>query len=243
MDETTRSALAELNRAFYAGFAGDFARTRRGWPLGFERILPHLRSAANVLDVGCGNGRLLSFLTERGWHGRYLGVDSSAGLLAAAEQDLERRPAEASFRPADLLSPQWAAPLAGFAPDAIACLAVLHHIPGAAHRARLVVECAGLLAPGGTLIVSVWQFLGTPRLRARILPWSTVGLSNEDVDPGDYLLSWGEGAAGNRYCAAIDEETLCTLTTRAGLVTVETFYADGHEGNLGLYGIFRATAR
>jgi len=136
MDETTRSALAELNRTFYAGYAGDFARTRRGWPLGFERILPHLRSAANVLDVGCGNGRLLGFLTERGWHGRYLGIDGSEGLLTAAEQNLELSRTEASFRQADLLTPHWAAPLAGFAPDAIACLAVLHHVPGAAHRAR-----------------------------------------------------------------------------------------------------------
>ena len=242
MNETTRSALAELNRTFYAGFAGDFARTRRGWPLGFERILPHLHSAANVLDVGCGNGRLLSFLTERGWHGRYLGVDSSAGLLAAAEQDLKGRPAEAGFRLADLLSPHWAAPLVGLAPDAIACLAVLHHIPGAAHRARLVAECAGLLKPGGILIISVWQFLSTPRLRARILPWSRVGLKDDEVDPGDYLLSWGEGAIGHRYCVAIAEETLCELALQAGLATVETFYADGHEGNLGMYGVFRSTA-
>ncbi len=263
MDETTRSALAELNREFYAGFAGDFARTRRGWPLGFERILPHLRSAANVFDVGCGNGRLLSFLTERGWHGRYLGVDGSAGLLAAAERDLELRdtagsaeanqhhqppptpgmaPTETVFRLVDLLSPHWAAPLAGFAPDAIACLAVLHHIPGDAHRARLVAECAELLKPGGRLILSVWQFLSTPRLRARVLPWSKVGLKDEDVDPGDYLLSWGEGAIGHRYCAAIAEDTLCELALQVGLAKVETFYADGHEGNLSLYGVFRSTA-
>jgi SAM-dependent methyltransferase len=88
MDETIRSALAEINRTFYAGFAGDFARTRRGWPLGFERILPHLRSAANVLDVGCGNGRLLPFLTGHGWCGHYLGIDGSASLLASAEENL-----------------------------------------------------------------------------------------------------------------------------------------------------------
>jgi hypothetical protein len=100
-----------------------------------------------------------------------------------------------------------------------------------------------LLTPGGTLIVSVWQFLSSPRLQRRILPWSTTGLRNEDVDPGDYLLSWGEGAAGHRYCAAIDEANLCELTTRAGLATVETFYADGHEGNLSLYGIFRSIAK
>jgi len=243
MDEITCSALTELNRQFYARFADDFARTRRGWPLGFERILPHLRPAANVLDVGCGNGRLLAFLTEHGWRGRYLGVDGSAGLLAAAEQNLELRPAEASFRTADLLSPHWAVTLTGFAPDAIACLAVLHHIPGAARRAHLVAECAELLNPGGTLLLSVWQFLNTARLRAHILPWSTVGLRNEDVDPGDYLLSWGKGAAGHRYCAAIDEETLCALALNAGLATVATFHADGHEGNLSLYGIFRSIAK
>ena len=100
--KSTRSALAELNRAFYAKFADDFARTRRGWPPGFERILPHLRPAANVLDVGCGNGRLLAFLIERGWRGRYLGLDSSAGLLAEAEQhaepDADRRIATRSCR-------------------------------------------------------------------------------------------------------------------------------------------------
>ena len=169
------------------------------------------------------------------------GIDSSAGLLAAAEQNLELSPTEASFRQADLLSPHWAAPLAGFAPDAIACLAVLHHIPGAAHRTRLVAECADLLEPGGILIISVWQFLSTPRCR-RVLPWSVAGLSDEEVDPGDYLLSWGEGAIGHRYCAAIAEETLCELALQAGLATVETFYADGHEGNLGLYGVFRSTA-
>lgn len=264
MNEATRSALADLNRAFYARFAGDFARTRRGWPLGFERILPHLSPAANVLDVGCGNGRLLAFLSEHGWRGRYLGVDSSDGLLAVAEGHMGNRLTEASaeendldpkspvssriqsafrFQRADLLSPAWIAALDGFAPDAIACLAVLHHIPGAAYRARLVAECAASLTPGGTLIVSAWQFLSTPRLRARILPWSTVGLRNEGLEPEDFLLSWGAGAAGQRYCAAIDEKTLCSLATQAGLRTVETFCADGHEGNLSLYGVFRSTAK
>ena len=254
MNEVTRSALAELNHAFYARFADDFARTRRGWSRGFERILPYLHPEANVLDLGCGNGRLLGFLSEHGWQGRYLGLDGSPGLLAAAEAcspgaargisspELVPVAAENVFRYANLLNSDWTAALNGFTPDAIACLAVLHHIPGARHRARLVAECARLLAPGGTLIMSVWQFANTPRLQTRILPWSTVGLKAEDVEPGDYLLGWGEGAAVQRYCAAIDEETLCSLSSAAGMGTVETFYADGHEGNLSLYGIFRANA-
>lgn len=245
MDEATRSALAELNRVFYAGFAADFARTRRSWPPGFERILPHLRPAANVLDVGCGNGRLLAFLIDRGWRGRYLGLDSSSGLLAEAAKVASHGWAgidadEPAFIHADLLSPAWPA-LVGAAPAAIALLAVLHHLPGADQRGRLVAQCAGLLAPGGVLIVSTWQFLGAPRLRARLLPWALAGLRDEDVEPDDYLVAWGSGAAGRRYCAAIGEDALRGLAARAGLTPVAFFYADGHEGNLNLYGVFTAT--
>lgn len=260
-----------MNRAFYARFADDFARTRRGWPPGFERILPHLRPAANVLDVGCGNGRLLTFLAERGWAGRYLGVDSSAELLAVARESAGRGwtqmdtgqespeshlptsarlcvPPEVRFVQADLLQLDFIESVSvgvGFRRqlrfDAIACLAVLHHVPGAVQRARLVAECARLLAPGGVLIVSTWQFLGAPRLRARILPWTMAGLRDADVEPDDYLIAWGEGAVGQRYCAAIGADALCGLAARVGLATVETFYADGHEGNLNLYGVFSAT--
>ncbi len=240
MDEITRTALAELNRVFYAEFADNFAATRRGWPLGFERILPYLAPAANVLDVGCGNGRLLAFLAERGWRGRYLGLDNSAGLRAEAAERIARLAASAAdVQPADLTRPGWGGTAADFAAESIACLAVLHHIPGAAQRAAFVAECAALLPAGGTLILSTWQFLDSPRLRARVLPWALAGIRTEDVEPGDYLLSWGSAAAGRRYCAAIDAKQLTQMARDAGLAPVELFRADGHEGDLSQYGVFR----
>jgi SAM-dependent methyltransferase len=245
MEDRIRSALAELNSAFYARFADDFARTRRGWPPGFERILPYLRPAANVLDVGCGNGRLLAFLAERGWRGQYLGLDNSAKLLSVAcgNIDAERGQTHASFVQADLLDRDWPLRVGAFAPDVIVSLAVLHHIPGAAGRARLVKECAELLPSAGILILSSWQFLSAPRLQARILPWTTIGLTDEDMEREDHLVAWGAGAAGRRYCAAIDRDALCNLAAKAGFSPVETFYADGHEGNLNLYGVFQLSAR
>lgn len=213
-----------------------------------------------MLDVGCGNGRLLAFLAERGWGGQYVGVDSSSGLLSvaagnarrgvvraheetgAADASLPSGFASACFVQADLLDLGWRRALGSFVPAAIACLAVLHHVPGAAQRARLVAECAGLLQPGGVLILSTWQFLSAPRLQARILPWREAGLRDEDVEPGDYLIAWGAGAAGRRYCAAIDSDALCDLARRAGLTPAATFFADGHEGNLNLYGVFQLIA-
>jgi SAM-dependent methyltransferase len=257
MKPEIRTALLELNRAFYARFAGEFARTRRTWPPGFDRILPYLRPAASVLDLGCGNGRLLSFLVDRGWRGGYAGVDGSRELLAEAQAlaTTVSAPGIATcFAHADLLTPGWQlecgaqAELARSASaaeaelphskGAITCLAVLHHMPGGEQRARFLREVTGLLAPGGKLVISTWQFMTSGRLRERVLPWETVGLRDEDVEPGDYLVAWGEGAAGHRYCAFIDRDALDGLAAQAGLSLVDAFYADGHEGNLNLYGVY-----
>lgn len=240
--------LRALNRDFYARFADPFARTRRSWPPGFALILPHLRSAANVLDLGCGNGRLLSFLAAHGWSGDYLGVDSSAGLLAEATRAAATHPAiRARFLMADLMDANWPQQLSAAdpkadirRPDAIACLAVLHHIPGVANRVRFLANCRALLAPDGRLILSTWQFMTSPRLRRRVLPWETIGLQASDLEPEDYLVAWGEGAAGQRYCAFIDLERLRVLAEEAGLAVGEVYYADGHEGNLNLYTVLTA---
>ncbi len=239
MELKTCALLANLNRTFYTTFAGDFARTRRGWPPGFDLILSYLLPEANVLDLGCGNGRLLAFLAVRGWRGNYLGVDNNPQLLNLAHKAAIHSPAvEAAFLQADLLEPIWPASLAGRHPDRIVCLAVLHHIPGRGNRERFVAGCAALLPRGGILILSTWQFLSADRLRARILPWATLDLSGEDVEPDDYLLAWGEGAMGYRYCASINQAELCALAAEAGLTDAEVFYADGKEGNLNLYGVF-----
>lgn len=236
------AALLDVNRAFYTRFAGDFARTRQSWPPGYDAILPYLAGAANVLDLGCGNGRFLAYLAAQEWRGQYVGLDGSAGLLAEAQQmaaGLEG--VTAHFALADLLTPGWQA-AAGDPADAIVCLAVLHHIPTAASRRRILADAATLLAPGGRLIVSTWQFMTSARLRRRVLPWETVGLSADDVEAGDYLVAWGEGAAGHRYCAFIDEAELHGLAEDAGLRAVASCRADGHEGNLNLYGVY-VTAR
>jgi len=239
MDPRTCALLADLNRDFYAAFADDFARTRRGWPRGFDLILSYLPPGTNVLDLGCGNGRFLAFLVARGWHGSYLGLDNDPHLLRLAQQAAHRSSSvEAAFVQADLLDPAWQVGLAGRHPARIVCLAVLHHIPGRSNRQRFVASCSALLPPGGLLILSAWQFLSAERLRSRILPWTTVGLSSKDVEPGDYLVAWGGGAAGHRYCASIDEPELSALATETGLLPARSFYSDGKEGNLNLYGVF-----
>lgn len=239
MDSKTCKLLADLNRGFYSAFADDFARTRRGWPPGFDLILSYLAPGANVLDLGCGNGRFAAFLAARGWRGGYLGVDNDPHLLGLARAAAPPWPGgDAAFSQADLLDPVWPKNISGTQPDCIVCLAVLHHIPGRRNRVRFLSGCAELLAADRLLVLSTWQFLGSGRLRSRILSWSTIELDSTDVEPGDYLISWGKEAAGRRYCAAIDAAELTALATEAGLALVDSFFSDGKEGNLNLYGVF-----
>lgn len=240
MNPRVRARLVELNRAFYQDFAEDFARTRRSLPPGFARILPYLGPAANVFDLGCGNGRLLGFLAREGWRGTYTGLDASRSLLVEAEATAHAHPGIiAHFKLADFTEPDWPDHLQGRKAETVLALAVLHHLPGRTARAQFVADCAGLLSPDGILILTTWLFLSSDRLRARILPWESAGLTQADVEPEDYLLSWGKGGAGSRYCAYIEERELIDHAAAAGLSAVETFYSDGHEGNLNLYGVFK----
>jgi 2-polyprenyl-3-methyl-5-hydroxy-6-metoxy-1,4-benzoquinol methylase len=121
--------------------------------------------------------------------------------------------------------------------DCIVCLAVLHHIPGFDLRARIMREMAGLLAPSGTVILSTWQFLGSDRLRRKIVGWAEVGLAEEVLEQGDYLLDWKRGGQGLRYCHLVDEVEVERLAAASGLQVCETFRAGGREGNLSLFAV------
>jgi SAM-dependent methyltransferase len=239
MDENTCTALAQLNRTFYEDFAEDFAETRQGWLPGFDLILPHILPASNVLDLGCGNGRFLRYLVERGWRGSYMGLDRSAKLLKLAGEAARVSPhIEARFAQADFLLSDWQVALDLAPSEAIVSLALLHHIPGREQRRKFLSQCRDLATESGLVTLSTWQFVDAPRLRARILPWSAADLSDEQVEPNDYLLAWGQGDAGRRYCAWIDLEEMDRLAGEAGLRPVAHYRSDGREGSLNLYGVF-----
>jgi hypothetical protein len=96
-----------------------------------------------------------------------------------------------------------------------------------------------LLKKDGLFVHSNWQFLNSPRLKARIQPWESIGLSPDEVDANDYLLDWKRGSAGLRYVHHFDEHELEELAQAGGFGIVETFHSDGENGKLGLYQIWK----
>jgi tRNA (uracil-5-)-methyltransferase TRM9 len=231
-DETVHTLLA-LNRQFYDRLAAPFSQSRHQPQPGFARLLPHLPDPYHaVLDVGCGEGRFGRFLAAHGFTGRYVGVDFSATLLAAAAASMPGA-IETEFIARDLATPGAIDGIGTF--SLVVSLAVLQHIPGRANRARLLGEMAAHLDPGGRIFLSTWQFLDSERQRRKLVPWSAAGLDEAALEPADHLLTWRSGGYGLRYVAYLDATAIASLAADHNLELIAQFRSDGREGDLNLY--------
>lgn len=256
MNEATIQRLADINRQFYQSFALQFSKTRQRIQPGVHKIIEMIPPDARILDLGCGNGELWRTLVQHGFTGTYIGLDYSPVLLNEARklpsEFEEAGPAKKPvFIQSDLVSADWDAALTALTADSetdelsiplrfdfIFLFAVLHHIPGNDLRRDILEKSKSHLKAGGQVVLSVWQFLNSERLQNRIQPWEKAGLTPQEVDPGDYLLDWREGGEGLRYVHHFTQEELADLANQTGYNIQQTYYSDGHEGNLGLYQIW-----
>ena len=235
MNSTTAQRLLKINREFYNRFGDQFSATRQRLQPGVRKILETIQADVSVLDLGCGNGNFLRELSVRGHKAALLGVDFSLPLL----RDAESAPG-VEFREVDLtkllaVSDQL---LVEGGWDVITMFATLHHIPSTEIRLDILKTVRKLLKKDGEFILSNWQFLNSKKLTARIQPWDRVGLADEDLDEGDYLLDWRSGGEGLRYAHQFSARELLGLAEQAGMRVTDSFLSDGDGGNLGLYQVW-----
>jgi SAM-dependent methyltransferase len=244
--------LLSINREFYQSFAEPFRSTRGRLQPGVMHALETVGLDADVLDLGCAHGVLAGELAGRGFSGNYVGLDSSQPLLDSVAEDLH--PPRYQFALADLGEEEWpetALTLLSKGLDSeqgitessipfdwVLAFAVLHHLPSSDLRRSTAAAIKSLLRPGGRVAVSVWDFLASPRLRDRIMPWETVDLDEGEVDEGDYLVDWREGGSGVRYVHHFSQSELHKLAEEAGFRVAHEYRSDGENGRLGLYQIW-----
>jgi len=245
--------LLSINRGFYQSFAKPFRATRGRLQPGVLGVLESVPLDTNVLDLGCAHGLLAIELQKRGFSGHYVGLDSSRALLESISQQLQ--PPRYQFDWADLSDKQWRQAaqtlLSGNSAEELAdavdadpfhwtfAFAVFHHLPTSDLRRSTADAIRALLSPEGRVAVSVWDFLASPRLRERILPWETVDLGEREVDEGDYLIDWREGGRGTRYVHHFTDDELHKLAVESGYQVVQEYRSDGENSRLGLYQIWK----
>lgn len=245
MQASVQNLLLDLNRAFYAKTAKAFDESRaRSWP-GFavaaEYLRPRCPAPWRVLDVGCGNGRLLQFLREKNLVQDYVGIDANESLLTRARTKVIEPTGPYStsrFIQMDISASDWSVLLPEPGEfDAVFCLATLHHMPGSMLRSAIMNCMAKLLRAGGYLILSNWQPLNSNREKKKILEWSTCGLSPQAVESGDLLISWKREVDAVRYVHVLTREEVKSMADLAGLSVNRQFLEDGSEKNLNLYSV------
>jgi SAM-dependent methyltransferase len=110
---------SERSRAFYRhlGAAGLASRTKPEWDHAILRaLIALLPTSGDILDVGCGYGRIAIPLAERGY--RVTGLDISPQLLRAARRDARARARTITFDEGSMT----ALPYAAESFDACICL-------------------------------------------------------------------------------------------------------------------------
>ncbi|MBN1202633.1 MAG: class I SAM-dependent methyltransferase [Anaerolineae bacterium] len=231
MNDATVKRLNAINREFYRITADSFDQTRQNpWP-GWHRLLPYLEPPLSVLDVGCGNGRFGLFLASHlgAENLVYHGFDNNPALLDRARAALSDINTQLEARDMVENPPETGAY------DLVALFGMLHHIPGRQQRRDFMRVLAERVAPGGLLAFAAWRFYDFPRFRDRITPWP----ENIQVEPGDYLLDWRQGAHAQRYCHHVDDAEHADLVTATGLTEIATFRADGRTNDANHYSLLR----
>lgn len=195
----------------YNIIAESFSNTRNHDWKEFELIKKYLIQDADILDVGCGNGRLVSFLNKNiTMH--YLGVDNSHGLI----QESKKLHPEQSFEERDILNLKDCYNKY----DITFCIAVLHHLPSAELRKKAIIELAKTLKPNGIAMITAWN-LFQPKYEkhlkiARLKNIISLGIKKAQ----DTFIPWGKTGI-KRYYYAFKQEEIESLIQKCGLLILE----------------------
>ena len=131
----------------YNQIAEEFSGTRQFPWKDFELFKTYYRPNFSVLDLGCGNGRLLTFLKKEGYK-TYLGIDQSGELLKQARKEHPGM----NFVEADMsevLSIKEKV-------DAVFAIASFHHLPRKDQLSTLK-KWKKFLKPGGFIFMTNWN--------------------------------------------------------------------------------------
>ncbi len=238
MDEITIKKLNKINLDFYKTTAKDFNESRQYFWDGWKSLVKYLAhfNQLKLLDLGCGNARFFQFISKEfpNVNIEYLGVDSNQELLNFANENYEnmedKKNISFELQKTDIVTSLIKKKdfLLKNDFDLIVSFGVFHHIPSYDLRLKLLELMKSKLADDGLIIISLWQFMEFERFKRKIV-------DNTQKETNDFIVDWKKGKEANRFCHFVDENEQNMLIIDSNLELVDTFRADGKEGNVNTY--------
>lgn len=221
MLEKKAKKLLKQVQSTYNEIAEEFSDTRQTSWEEFDFFSPYLKPGAEIVDLGCGNGRILKFLAKKtaGWDQpafRYIGIDNSQKLL---EKALQINPQQ-TF----IFGDQLEIPIAENKVDLLFSIAAFHHLPSQRLQQQALLEMKRTLKKDGILIMTVWNLwqkkYWSPILKAILRSIFSLGFYH----PGDLFIPWGQQKIP-RYYHAFTPGELEKLLLKTGFEIMELFCA------------------
>jgi SAM-dependent methyltransferase len=262
VNKETITALCAINTQFYQHNSASFSQTRNAPWQGWQRCMqacglhvleqPELPTLS-VLDIACGNLRFENFLLSEypatNW--QLHALDNCAPLVESGEAALLEKVTftcedaiTTLIDSGEVLSAK-SAHISAAPFNIVASFGFMHHIPSFALRKQFIESALSLVAPGGYVVLSFWQFLNNAAKHEKVEQthaealeyFAAHGFAPTSLEEGDYFLGWKNTPGQYRYCHHFSNKEIDLLV--AGLEgkakVVSSFSADGKTGNLNRY--------
>ena len=201
MKKETAQKLLKFSEKEYDTYAREFSDTRPFFWRELEFLKKYARMEHTILDIGCGNGRLLNLFENKNI--TYTGIDSSKELIEIAKK---YRGDKGTFMHANALS----LPFQDMTFDTVFSIAVLHHVPSKQFRKRFVSEAHRVLKPDGTLVLTVWNIWQWTFLKDHFIHFLKKVLGSSDLDLWDVIILFGQKKR-RRYVHAFTKRSIRKL--------------------------------
>ncbi len=238
MTKETAKKIIALNAQTYNRIAHAFSNTRtRSWDE-FIPLTEFLKEGMSILDIGCGNGRLLTAFPKY-FKLKYTGIDMSTKLIQEAQRIHKEDFCRPEFLAGDILSSQEIPEIRGKQYDVVSAIAVLNHIPSRELQMQALSTMRTFLKPGGILFLTNWNLL---QIGARKSVWRykwkqfcisdrvwhiAYGFSKKELGFRDIITIWKSGRLSEPlYYYSFNVSELARLCAGAGFRVQEVYYSN-----------------
>ena len=224
MEQKEVNQILQETEDGYNQMAQKFSETRKF----FWRDLEFVKDFANrnVLDFGCGNGRLFDLVKNSNIE--YYGVDVSENLINLAKEKYQDFP-QAHF--SKISSREISLPFSANFFNTIYSIATFHHLPSE-YRKLMAEELYRITKSEGYVVVTVWD-LWQKKYRGKIWKnWIGKLFFRSNLDWNDCYVTFkdNQGNVFKRYHHAFTERELKKLFDEVGFKSIEC--QSSSKGNL-----------
>lgn len=175
-----------------------------------------LKKGEKLLDLGCGNGLIVTEALKKGVH--YIGIDISSVFIKVAKKKYPG----VDFQVGDATKKL---KFKNNSFDKVFSFAVMHHVPSEKLRLKFLQEIYRVLKNGGEAVIINWNLLNDwPRKRYGIE--EQIKNPNVGLGTNDFLVGWCATPGKNvkRYIHSFSANELKDLSQRAGFKKIKVDY-------------------